>query len=106
MKNMKLSAGMRNFLLWIFMLLFIVATDTFIYLSSLLDFSDGSQLIFVFSIYLLVYVVFLILLVWAWQFLHRLLALKPLPGQKILVTYELTFDEYEKLKNYLAEIRA
>lgn len=102
---MKLSAGLRNFLLWVFILLFIIATDTLIYLSSLLDFNDGSQLIFVFSLYLLTYITVLILLVAAWQFLHRLLATNPLPGQKIRVTYEVTAEEYEQIKLCLAEIR-
>lgn len=102
---MKLSAGLRNFLLWVFILLFIVSTDTLIYLSSLLDFNDGPQLIFVFSLYLLVYITVLILLATLWQFLHKLLASNPLPGQKIRVTYEVTFEEYEQIKLFLAEIR-
>lgn len=103
---MKLKAGMRNFLLWIFILLFIVSTNTLVYVSLLLNFKDSSQLIFVFSLYLLVYIVALILLVWVWQFLHKFLAVKSLPGQKILATYEVTFEEYEKIKVFLAEVRA
>ncbi|TVT79594.1 hypothetical protein [Pseudomonas sp. H3(2019)] len=106
MKNTKLKAGMCNFLLWIFMLLFIISTNTLVYLSSLLNFNDSSQLIFVFSLYLLVYIVSLILLAWVWRFLHKFLAIKTLPGQKILVTYEVTFEEYEKIKVFLAEVRA
>ncbi|UXZ98117.1 hypothetical protein K3169_09705 [Pseudomonas phytophila] len=102
---MKLTAGMRNFLFWIFILLFIVATDTLIYLSMLLDFNDAPQLIFVFSLYLLAYLAVLTLMVAAWQSLHKLLAVKPLPAQKIKLTYELTFEDHERVKAFLSEIR-
>lgn len=102
---MKLAAGMQNFLLWIFILLFIVTTDTLIYLSTLLDFNDAPQLIFVFSLYLLVYLGALFLMVAAWNSLHKLLAVKPLPAQKIKLAYELTFEEHEKIRAFLSEIR-
>ncbi|MBK5373835.1 MULTISPECIES: hypothetical protein [unclassified Pseudomonas] len=102
---MKLATGVRSFLLWVFILLFIVVTDTLIYLSTLLDFKDAPQLIFVFSFYLLAYLAALILMVAAWQFLHKLLAAKPLPAQKIKLTYVLTFEEHEKIKAFLSEIR-
>ena len=102
---MKLTAGMRNLLFWIFILLFIVATDTLIYLSMLLDFNDAPQLIFVFSLYLLVYLAVLTLMVAAWQSLHKLLAVKPLPSRKIKLTYELTFEDHERVKAFLSEIR-
>jgi hypothetical protein len=102
---MKLTAGMRSFLLWVFILLFIVATDTLIYLSMLLDFNDAPQLIFVFSLYLLVYLTALILMVAARQSLYKFLAVKPLPAQKIKLSYELTFEDHEKIKAFLSEIR-
>lgn len=38
---MKVATGVRSLLLWVFILLFIVVTDTLIYLSTLLDFKDA-----------------------------------------------------------------
>ncbi|VVP61310.1 hypothetical protein PS870_06312 [Pseudomonas fluorescens] len=61
---------------------FIVATATLIYLSVLLDLNNAPQLIFVFRLYLLIYLTALILMMAAWQSLHKLLAIKPLPAQK------------------------
>jgi hypothetical protein len=41
-----------------------------------------------------------------WQCLHRLLAPKPLPIEKIVVTHEVTFEELEKINSLLAEMRS
>lgn len=106
MKGAKLKVGLHGFCVWIFLLLFVVATNCLIYLASLLDFSEGWQLIFVFSFYLISYLGVLTLLASAWVFLQRFLVVKDWPGQKILVTYEVTFDEYEKIKCFLNDIRA
>lgn len=106
MKNPKRGTGMHSFLLWIFFLLFVVATNCLVYLSSLLDFKEGAQLVFVFSFYLIMYLGALTLLVSMWQFFQKKLVVEGFPGQKILVTYEVTFDEYEQIKIFLGEIRA
>lgn len=105
MRNLKIKTGIHGFASWIHILLFLILTNAFAYLTSLLDFSESDQLIFVFSIYLLAYIVSSNLLLLAWQILCKLLAAKSFPDQKILATYELTFEEYEKIKVFLAETR-
>ncbi len=106
MKGAKIKSGLHSLCVWVFVLLFVVVTNCLVYLTSLLDFSEGWQLIFVFSFYLVAYLGVLVLLASAWSFLHKFLVAKDFPGQKILVTYEVTFDEYEKIKGFLSEIRA
>lgn len=96
---------MENLLLWIFILLFIVLTDTLVYVSSLLNFKESSQLILVFSLYLLVYIAGLSLLAVAWNWSNRFTAPTPLPGQRISVNYEATFEEHEQIRKFLTEIR-
>ncbi|MCH4873943.1 hypothetical protein [Pseudomonas sp. TMW22091] len=105
MNKTRLKGGMHNLLLWITLLLFIACTNALIYASSLLNFRESSQLIFVFSFYLFAYLGALFLLIQLWNFAHKFLAPKPLPGQKIVVTYEVTLEEYEKIKTFLADIR-
>lgn len=96
---------MLNLLIWINLLLFIACTNALVYASSLLNFKESSQLIFVFSLYLFVYFGALMLLTQLWNLSRKFLAPKPFPGQKIVVTYEVTLEEYEKIKDFLAEIR-
>nr|WP_322843725.1 hypothetical protein [Pseudomonas sp. B33.4] len=106
MNHKKLGSGMQSFLSWVFILLFITCTNTLIYLSSLLDFKESANLIFVFSFYLIAYMAALFFLSKTWQCLHRLLAPEPLPIEKIVVTHEVTFEELEKIKSLLAEMRS
>jgi uncharacterized membrane protein len=103
---MKIRLGINSLLAWVFILLFITATNALVYVSSLLNFKESAELIFVFSFYLFAYLGCLLVLFQAWFTLHKRLALKRLPGEKLLVTYEVSFDEYEKIKSYLTEIRA
>jgi hypothetical protein len=105
MKNKRIRRGMENLLLWIFILLFIVLTDTLVYASSLLNFKEGSQLILVFSLYLLAYIAGLSLLAVAWNWSGRFTAPTPLPGQRISVNYEATVEEHEQIRKFLTEIR-
>ena len=105
MNKTQIKGGMLNLLIWITLLLFIACTNALVYASSLLNFKESSQLIFVFSLYLFVYFGALMLLTQLWNLSRKFLAPKPFPGQKIVVTYEVTLEEYEKIKDFLAEIR-
>ena len=105
MNKTRIKGGMHSLLQWITLLLLIACTNTLIYASSLLNFRESAQLIFVFSFYLFAYLGALFLLIQLWNFAHKFLAPKPLPGQKIVVTYEVTLEEYEKIKTFLTDIR-
>lgn len=105
MNKTRIKGGMLNLLVWITLLLLIACTNALIYASSLLNFRESSQLIFVFSFYIFAYLGALFLLIQLWNFAHKFLAPKPFPGQKIMVTYEVTLEEYEKIKIFLGEIR-
>lgn len=106
MNHKKLGSGMQSFLSWIFIFLFITCTNTLVYLASLLDLKESAHLIFVFSFYLLAYIAALFLLAKTWQLLHMLLAPKPLSSEKIVITQEVTFEELEKIKSLLTEMRS
>jgi ABC-type nickel/cobalt efflux system permease component RcnA len=101
---MKVTSVMNNFLGWIFFFLFIISTNALIYLGSLLNFRESSELILVFSFYLIIYLFCVSLIFRVWFSLHKRLE-KASPTEKLQVTFEMTLEEYDKIKHYLLQIR-